>query len=65
MSRCYSASRMGKTIHDPEKYWNNKMAKSSNFFKQTRVQTCSHVLFKNGKSIAVAFPLQKTGYKSK
>ena len=60
MSRAYSANRMARTIHDPEKYWDNKMAKSSNFFKQTRVQTCSHVLYKNGKAIAVAFPLQKT-----
>ena len=60
MSRAYSANRMTRTIHDPDKYWNNKMAKSSTYFKQTRVQTCSHVLFKNGKAIAVSFPLQNT-----
>ena len=65
MSRAFSAHRMSRTIHDPEKYWNNKMAKSSTFFKQTRVQTCSHVLYKNGKAIAVAFPLQKTAAQNK
>ena len=65
MSRAQSASRMGRTIHDPREFWNNKMAKSSTFFKQTRVQTWSHVLYKNGKAIAVAFPLEKTGYKNK
>mmetsp|Transcript_27605 Transcript_27605/g.24453 ORF Transcript_27605/g.24453 Transcript_27605/m.24453 type:complete len:170 (+) Transcript_27605:42-551(+) len=59
MSRAYSATRMTRTIHDPEKFWGTKMAKSSTYFKQTRVQTCSHVLYKNGKAIAVAFPLQK------
>ena len=56
---------MTRTIHDPEKYWNNKMAKSSSYFKQTRVQTWSHVLYKNGKAIAVAFPLEKTGSQQK
>lgn len=65
MSRWLSAQRMDRTIHDPEKYWQNKMAKSSTYFKQTRVQTWSHVLYQNGKAIAVAFPLEKTGYKNK
>ena len=64
MSRAYSANRMTRTIHDPSKFWDTKMAKSSNYFKQTRVQTCSHVLYKNGKAIAVAFPLEKTKAKN-
>ncbi|CAI2382144.1 unnamed protein product [Moneuplotes crassus] len=64
MSRPFSENRMSRTIHDPSKYWETKMAKSSNYFKQTRVQTCSHVLYKNGKAIAVAFPLEKKGLKN-
>ena len=65
MSRAYSANRISRTLHDPQKFWGTKMAKSSNFFKATRVQTCSHVLYKNGKAIAVAFPLEKTAAKNK
>ncbi|CAI2373873.1 unnamed protein product [Moneuplotes crassus] len=64
MSRAFSENRMARTIHDPSKYWNTKMTKSSNYFKQTRVQTCSHVLYKNGKAIAVAFPLDKAAKKA-
>ncbi len=41
------------------------MQKSSNYFKGTRVQTCSHVMMKNGKAVAVSFPLEKTGWKNK
>ncbi len=41
-----------------------KMEKSAPFFRATRVSTCSHVMMKNGKAVAVAFPLEKTGWKN-
>ena len=53
-----------RTLHDPESYWNNKMQKSAKYFHSTRVQTCSHILKKNGKTVAVQFPLEKTGWKA-
>ena len=54
-----------RTLHDPDSYWDKKMQKSAQFFKGTRVQTCSHVMMKNGKAVAVSFPLEKTGWKNK
>ena len=54
-----------RTLHNPDEYWNTKMQKSANFFKGTRVQTCSHVVMKNGKAVAVSFPVEKTGWKNK
>ena len=65
MYRELSANLMTRTIHDPKQFWEKKMAQSSSFFKKTRVQTCSHVLYKNGKAIAVSFPLKKTGARNK
>ena len=40
------------------------MTESAPFFRTTRVQTCSHVMMRNGKAVAVAFPLEKTGWKN-
>jgi len=40
------------------------MDKSASFFRNTRVQTCSHIVTKNGKTVAVQFPLEKTGWKA-
>ena len=54
-----------RTLHDPSTYWDNKMDRSSPFFRETRVQTCAHVKSQiNGKSYAVGFPLKKTGWKA-
>jgi hypothetical protein len=50
-------------LHDRETYLKLKMELSAPFFVTDRVQTCSHILRKNGKSVAVAFPLEKTGYR--
>jgi hypothetical protein len=53
-----------RSLHDLEAYKIKKMEESSPFFRTTRVQTCSHVMMRNGKAIAVAFPLEKTGWKN-
>ncbi len=58
------SDRGSRLIHDPEFYKTKKMQESANFFKSTRVQTCSHVVMKNGKAVAMAFPLEKTGWKA-
>jgi len=42
----------------------NKQNKSAAFFKPARVQTCSHIIKKGDKCIAVQFPLEKTGWKA-
>ena len=55
---------MGLKIHDPKKYWDIKMKKSASFFLGTRVQTCSHIIKKGNKMVAVQFPLEKTGWKN-
>ena len=57
-------TQMGRTIHDMEAYRQKKMDESAPFFRTTRVQTCSHVMMKNGIAVAVAFPLEKTGWKN-
>jgi hypothetical protein len=41
-----------------------KLEKSSPFFRDTKVLTCSKVMVKNGEAVAVAFPQTKTGYKA-
>ena len=41
-----------------------KSTKSPNFFKTTRVDSCQFVETKNGQTVAVCFPVQKTGYKA-
>ena len=53
-----------RTLHDRQSYMEKKMTESTPFFRTTRVQTCSHVMMKNGRAIAVAFPLEKTGWKN-
>ena len=55
---------MRRSLHDLEAFRQKKMEQSAPFFRATRVQTCSHVMMKNGKAIAVAFPLDKTGWKN-
>jgi hypothetical protein len=53
-----------RLLHDKESFWENKMQKSATYFQNTRVQTCAHILKKNGKAVAVQFPLEKTGWKA-
>ena len=60
-ARPISANR---TLHDKTQFWQTKMEKSAPFFRGTRVQTCSHIVRKNGKAVAVQFPLEKTGWKA-
>lgn len=55
---------MRRSLHDMDEFKSKKLEQSSPFFRTTRVQTCSHVMMKNGKAIAVAFPLEKTGWKN-
>jgi hypothetical protein len=55
---------MRRTLHDMDSFRQIKMTQSSPFFRQTKVQTCSHVVSKNGHAVAVAFPLEKTGWKN-
>ena len=53
-------------IHDPMMYSQIKFDKSDPYFRNTKVSTCSHILKRiegNGKAIAVAYPLEKTGWK--
>lgn len=37
------------------KFFNTKKMKTNEFFKQTKVDSCSHILIKNGVSLAVPF----------
>ncbi len=53
-----------RSLHDLDAYKAKKQEESSPFFRTARVQTCSHVMMRNGKAIAVAFPLEKTGWKN-
>ena len=39
-----------------------KLETSAPFFRDTKVLSCSKVLYRNGEAIAVGFPLKKTGY---
>lgn len=63
-SRPMSSMNPERTLHDPSQFWDTKMDKSAPFFHNTRVQTCSHIVTKNGKTVAVQFPLEKTGWKA-
>ena len=58
------SSNPARTLHDPARFWDTKMDKSAPFFRNTRVQTCSHIVTKGGKTVAVQFPLEKTGWKA-
>ena len=53
-----------RTLHDPHTYHQMKMEKSAPFFRTTRVSTCSHVMMRNGKAVAIAYPVEKTGWKA-
>lgn len=53
-----------RTLHDKNKFWQLKQTKSAAFFKPARVQTCAYIIKKGDKSIAVQFPLEKTGWKA-
>merc|ERR1712166_2889 len=57
-------SAANRTLHDRETYLKLKTELSAPFFVKDKVQTCSHIMRKNGKSVAVAFPLEKTGWKA-
>ena len=63
-SRPQTSMNPGRTLHDPETFWDTKMDKSAPFYKNTRVQTCSHIVTVGGKTVAVQFPLEKTGWKA-
>jgi hypothetical protein len=39
------------------KFFNTSKDKTNDFFKQTKVDSCSHVLVKNGQSLAVPFKI--------
>jgi hypothetical protein len=41
-----------------------KSTKSPKFFQTTRVDSCQYVSTKNGQTVAVSFPVTKTGYKA-
>ncbi|OMJ68238.1 hypothetical protein SteCoe_34384 [Stentor coeruleus] len=41
-----------------------KSTKSPKFFQSTRVDSCQYVATKNGQTVAVSFPVTKTGYKA-
>jgi hypothetical protein len=41
-----------------------KATKSPQFFQSTRVDSCQYVANKNGQTVAVSFPVTKTGYKA-
>ena len=52
-----------KTVQDELR--KTKLEKSSPFFRDTKVLTCSKVLVKNGgEAVAIVFPQKKTGYKA-
>ena len=45
-------------------YFKTSKAKTNNFFKNTRVDSCSHIIVKNGISLAVSFPIKNQKGKS-
>lgn len=55
---------MARMLHDPETYLKMKTDKSAQYFKYNRVQTCGYIKKVGGKSVAMAFPLEKTGWKA-
>ena len=63
-SRPMSSLNPTRTLHDRQGFWDTKMDKSAPYFKNTRVQTCSHIVTMGGKTVAVQFPLEKTGWKA-
>ena len=63
-SKALIAETGKRTLHDPTKYQQLKMQKSAPFFRSTKVSTCSHVMMQNGKAVAIAYPVEKTGWKA-
>ena len=57
-------SSFGRSIHDMEAFKEKKITESAPFFRDARIQSCSHIVMKNGKVVAVSFPLEKTGWKN-
>ena len=52
-------------LHDKEKFSKIKWDQSAEYFRQTRISTCSHIKQDiHGRAIAVQFPLEKTGWKN-
>lgn len=45
-------------------YFNTSKEKTNAFFKQTKVESCSHVLIKNGTALAVPFKITNSKGKS-
>ena len=41
-----------------------KVSKSPKFFQSTKVDSCQYVSKKNGQTVAVSYPVTKTGYKA-
>jgi hypothetical protein len=37
------------------RYFNPDKAKTNEFFKQTKVNSCSHIIVRNGQSIAIPY----------
>ena len=54
-------------LHDPEEYAKKKYEKSDPYFRNTRVTSCAFIVKKQdgqGKTCAIAYPLDKTGWKN-
>ena len=56
-----------RDLHDPQMYDSIKIQKSSTHFHDAKVRTCAYVSKKNGgtgQAAAIAYPLEKTGWKN-
>jgi len=54
---------MNKSHSKDSKYFQTTKQKSDPFFKSTKIESCSHVLVKNGQSLAVPFKIKnQKGY---
>ena len=60
------SSKVGqRLLHDPEKFAKIKYEQSNPYFRDCRITTCQKILTGvDGRSVAVAFPLEKTGWKN-
>ena len=53
-----------RMLHPPELYTQIKVKESAPYFRQNKVATCRNILMNyDGKSVAIAYPLDKTGWK--
>ena len=65
MNRPRSAYVKSRFVHDPEQFKEIREKKSNPYFNDCKVKTCSHILTGvDGRSVAIAFPLEKTGWKN-